>query len=80
MKKTMAKALSTVNVIEAINGVPNSMRSYKDDKAGNAAAESLFTDLIKANGCPDEDIDARIEDGYYERDEGNYSTVLIHSS
>jgi hypothetical protein len=69
--------LNTVNVIECIDGIPKSVRSFPDNKEGNRKAEELFTAAARENGLKG-DASNHLEDGTYEN--GTYSIFLTHSS
>ena len=70
--------LSTVNVIETVDGSPNNLISFAENEQGNKAAERLFKKIAKENGMRDEDAPAAVEDGYHET--GTYTVYLTHSS
>lgn len=74
----MITKVSTVNVIETVDGVPNQLFAFTDNKAGNKSAESLFARVAMENGMPKTDAEAAIEDGYHEN--GTYTVYLIHST
>lgn len=70
--------LNTVNVIEMTDSDTIDIRSFTDDKKGNAAAEKVFRACLLENGCPPDDVDSYIEDGYFAR--MSYTLFLVHSS
>jgi hypothetical protein len=76
--------LNTVNVIETVDGVPQSLRSFIDNPEGNARAEKLFKRLVKEHnkeGGPkfsDEDFTDMMDDGVYDDDCG-YCLFITHS-
>lgn len=77
--------LHTVNVIETIDGVPQSLRAFADNKAGNKLAEECFKSLVeehnKDNGpkFDAEDFEDMFSDGVYDDDCG-YVLFLTHST
>jgi len=87
------ESLSTVNVIELLDGSVIQVIAFFDTIEGNEKAEKLFEQLLKEHNDPDweigkeytgpifsaEDINEFIEDGVYDDDCG-YSLRLVHSS
>lgn len=77
--------LHTVNVVETVNEMPISLRSFVDNPLGNERAEAFFKRLVKEhnkeNGpkFSEDDFDDMIEDGVYDDDCG-YILYLIHST
>ncbi len=76
--------LHTVNVVEVVNEMPISLRSFVDNPLGNERAEALFKKLIKEHNSDrikfsEDDFDDMIEDGVYDGDCG-YILYLIHST
>ena len=84
---TVATKLNTVNVIETANGEFQGIRSFADNPEGNKRAEQVFRRLIEeyenaslpedAPRSDEEDFQAYIEDGMYERT--GYQLILSHS-
>jgi hypothetical protein len=76
--------LNTVNVIETVDGVPQSLRSFSDNKEGNRRAEKRFKSLVREHNAmdgpkfSDEDFDDMLDDGVYDDDCG-YCLFLTHS-
>ena len=72
--------IQTVNVIQIVTGLVNSITSFNDDSMGNLEAEKLFIDLISEvdPSISHEEIQTCIEDGEYDKN-GNHF-VLIHST
>lgn len=85
----MKLRLSTVNIIELVDGNPIGVVSYPDTARGNRAAERLFRKLYREHNDPDgttgivqptkEDFDAMIDDGIYD-DECGYQITITHSN
>lgn len=69
--------LNTVNVIEYRDDAVFAAHSFTDDEIGNKEAEELFSKCAKDNGAADEDLEACIEDGWYES--GTYQVFLTHA-
>ena len=72
--------LSTVNVISSStrDGTVNHVNSFSDDEVGNKEAEKKFARKAKDFGCPEEDISAATEDGFYV---GHTDSVyLVHTT
>ena len=72
------KKLSTVNVLEIVEGTPAQLVSFEDTKEGNEMAEELFGNLMIENGGSLLDIEIAIEDGEFSS--GTYSVFIIHST
>ena len=75
--------LNTVNVIEVVDNNVTEVFSYTDNKKGNKEAEAMFAKLGKENGMKDGDLEASIENGYWndEDEPANFYNVFItHSS
>ena len=74
--------MNTVNVIE----IPdltfmniNQLVAFEDTTEGNKQAEALFRSLVSANyDISKSAMDARIEYGYFTRD--NYYVAIVHST
>lgn len=82
--------LHTVNVIETIDGTPQSLRAFTDNKKGNKRAENLFVRLVKEHNAfgqgsgagptfSKEEFSAMLDDGVYD-DECGYQLFLTHST
>ena len=71
--------LSSVNVISSstVEGTINFLHAFSDNNKGNKEAEKLFVEKATAFGCPEEDMAAALEDGYYNGIED--SVWLVHS-
>lgn len=69
--------INTINVIESIDGVINSLTAFPANKYCIPQAEELFKKVAMENGAEAEIIEAHVEDGYFER--GNYMVSLVHS-
>jgi len=69
--------VSTVNVIEQAETI-FAVRSFSDDTEGNQEAEEVFKACMLENGGSEDDVEAAIEDGYFEK--GTYTLSLAHSS
>ncbi len=75
-----AKKLKTVNVLTMLAGAPSKITSFEDNKIGNKAAEKLFIQIYLSIGGGISDINAVLEDGFFENENHNYDSVtLIHS-
>jgi|FAXJ01.1.fsa_nt_gi hypothetical protein len=84
---TVATKLNTVSVIELSNTEFQGIRSFADNPEGNKRAEQVFRRLIEeyenaslpedAPRSDEEDFQAYIEDGMYERT--GYQLILSHS-
>lgn len=76
------KSLKTVNILESVDGSVQSLKSFPDNKAGNLAAENLFTKCCQENQPEDRSawlgIDYYLEEGCYSN--GDYFLYLIHST
>lgn len=76
------KSLKTVNIIEAIDGQIQKLKSFADNKKGNLAAENLFIKLIQENDMQDRaqfmGIDYYLEEGTYKNE--NYYLYIVHSN
>lgn len=70
--------ISTVNVLECVDGSPIGIRSFTDNDDGNKDAERVFEEFALQNGAKKKDLDDYLDDGVYEA--SNYSVFLIHSS
>ena len=70
--------ISTVNVIEICDSIPQQIVSFKEGKKGNKEAEALFSKMAYENGAMNADMDAYLEEGIYTS--GNYNVCLVHSS
>lgn len=68
--------IDTVNIIEASEGCVLGITSFKETKEGNKEAEELFRKIIIEN-VPVEDIEAALDNGYYE--DGTYTIYIVHS-
>lgn len=83
----MKKTPRIVNVIEVINNVVSSVDTFvipttikphsKEEQKIVDVAEKLFAKIAKENGMAKKDLEACLDDGYYE--EGTYK-VVIHWS
>jgi len=71
--------LSTVNVVEYVDGTLSSIRSYTDDPEGNKEAEEFFAACAKANDFDDNDIEIGLEEGRLEATMTDHKLFLIHS-
>jgi hypothetical protein len=75
---------NTVNVIEIVDGIVQSLRAWDDDQVGNAEAEKVFhacvTENTKGDAVPPDDADMNgyVEDGTFEQ--GTYQVNLVHST
>jgi hypothetical protein len=80
MKNSLA--LSTVNIIESIDGRIQQLKSFPDDEKGNLAAENLFIKLIKENDAEDRQnflgIDYYLDEGVYNN--FDYYLYIVHSN
>lgn len=63
-------------VIEVIENSVSQLVACEESEEGVAHAESTFTKLASDNGCPDEDLSAALDDGFWETSDGNYSVNL----
>jgi hypothetical protein len=72
--------LQTVNVTEVIDMVIRQVFSYKDNKVGNKEAEEMFAKIAKENGMPIIDLEASIENGYWDDERRDYNIFITHSS
>ena len=76
--------LRTVNVMEIIEDIPQSLRSFADNSKGNKRAEGLFRQLI-INVMPshqtltDDDFSDFLDDGMWEDGMG-YAIFITHST
>jgi len=70
--------ISTVNVLEINDGIPQQIVSFKEGKKGNSEAEVLFEKMATENGALKPDMESYLEDGIYSS--GTYSVCLTHSS
>ena len=72
--------ISTVNVIELGDSVTEvvGMKSFMDTPEGNQLAEEHFSSCMLSHGGNSEDVDAAIEDGYFEGDGCVF--LLTHST
>lgn len=75
----MAK-LNTVNVVESIDDILNSIRAFSEDPDGNKEAEDCFKAIVKENmpDVIDEEMGIFIAEGYFEQ--GNFQVFLAHSN
>ena len=74
-------SLPTVNVLEVIDGTPNRITSFNDDKAGNEQATILFQQIAIKNGVRPEDIEFCVENGVAPNTKGStWEVFLIHSN
>lgn len=72
-------SISTVNVLEIIEGTPSQIIAYPETVEGNFLAEKAFRASAKANGAKRKDMRSYVEDGSYENS-GTYGIHLIHSN
>ncbi len=70
--------LSTVNVIESVEGSIIGVVSYPDIPEGNVLAEIAFTERATENGFDADEIEVGIDDGHLEK--GTYDLFLVHSN
>ena len=73
------KETGTIVVMELTEGSPTGFKSfvYFDTESKNIAAEKAetgFVEKVKANGGADDDLDAYLDEGIFEK--GTYSVVL----
>lgn len=73
------KETGTIVVMELTEGEPIGFKSfvYFDTESKNIAAEKAeanFTDKVKENGGSDDELDAHLDNGIFEK--GTYSVVL----
>jgi hypothetical protein len=75
-----ARKLSTVNVIEDVDGALY-VTAFVDTPPGNKAAEALFSRVARENvrGLTSVDLEAAIEDGHLD-DGGTWELYLVHSN
>ena len=73
-----AVEIATVNVIQLSDGQVQSMHSWVESPEGNKAAEKKFSELAVALGCPQNDVESYIEDGYFWT-KTHYGIMLVHS-
>jgi hypothetical protein len=66
--------LNTVNVTEYADNTVLGITSFSNDEEGIKEAEAHFSALAKEQGVEDSELDAFIEDGYYEQ--GDYQLFL----
>jgi hypothetical protein len=71
--------MSTVNVLTLSGGVPQSLKSWPETPEGNKAAERYFKEVISNSGCPEEDLEAAVEDGIYEAEPTGFDFFITHS-
>lgn len=79
----MTSKINTVNVIEYANDNLVGIQSFLDTPEGNKEAEQAFTSILKEDSSmcfvlTDEEIEACIEDGYFEQ--GDYQLFISHSN
>jgi hypothetical protein len=55
------------------------MFSWPESPEGNKAAEKKFSELAVALGCPQNDVESYIEDGYFWT-KTHYGLMLVHSN
>lgn len=75
----ITEGVSTVNVVQLVNGDLNSIVSFYDNETGNAEAEREFSDLLESNGVDKDDIDSYIDEGSWTNPSGDYQVLLAHS-
>ena len=73
------KEISTVNVITIDCGQVTAMKSWPDNDEGVQAAERYFKQAIIAAGCPEDEVDAALEEGIYEAEPTGHDILLTHS-
>ena len=71
--------INTVNVIRLSGGQVTDMFSWPESPEGNKAAEKKFSELAIALGCPQYDVEAYLEDGYFQIKK-HHDIVLVHSN
>jgi hypothetical protein len=69
--------IPTVNVIELLGGVVNSIYSFPDTHEGSTNAENLFWKLGEENGMLLRELNDYLNDGIFE--EGSYELLITHS-
>ena len=74
-----AAPIDTVNVIRLSDGQVTDMFSWPESPEGNKAAEKKFSELAVALGCPQNDVESYIEDGYF-WSKTHYGLMLVHSN
>ena len=74
-----AAPIDTVNVIRLSDGQVTDMFSWPESPEGNKAAEKKFSELAVALGCPQNDVESYIEDGYFWT-KTHYGLMLVHSN
>ncbi len=80
MPKNKSVKISTVNVIEYVDGTIQSVRSFADIKQGNKEAEDVFAACVRENAgqaFTDEELGEFMDDGRFE--EGTYEIYITHS-
>ena len=72
-------SVSTVNVLEIVEGTPLQIIAYPETPEGNKLAEKAFRASAKANGAKAKDMDSYLDDGSYENS-GTYGIYIMHSN
>jgi hypothetical protein len=73
--------IQVVSVIEYFDGAIKQKIDFIDDDKGNKKAEAIFRKLILEQDpeCDEDDIEACIENGYYDEDHSDYEVYIVHS-
>lgn len=69
--------LNTVNVIEYADNTVLGITSFSNDEEGIKEAEAHFSALAKEQGVEEGELNAFVEEGYYEQ--GDYQLFVINS-
>lgn len=75
--------LATVAVILFLNETIQSLTSFSENSEGNLEAENIFKSKIEQyypNKYNDDDLNAFLDNGYFESDDETVKLYLVHSS